>query len=105
MNCVPRLFAAGLARSAGLVAHRAIFGTQACATTCHQHVISQILANRMSKGLFAVPAILGFVVRHWAMVQVLRCQELNGELLPPLSALRVALAVYRADDDEGPDEP
>lgn len=34
-----------------------------------------------------------------------RCHELNGENLPSLSPLRVVLAVYRADDDEGPDEP
>lgn len=45
------------------------------------------------------------VLLHKERPLVHRCQELNGELLPPLGPLRVVLAVYRADDDEGPDEP
>eukprot|EP00913_Durusdinium_trenchii_P032124 g30082.t1 len=45
------------------------------------------------------------VLLHKERPLVHRCQELNGELLLPSGPLRVALAVYRADDDEGPDDP
>ncbi|CAE7241831.1 unnamed protein product [Symbiodinium natans] len=37
-----------------------------------------------------------------------RCQEINGEEVSPdtlASPLRLLLAIYRVDDDEGPDEP
>ncbi|CAJ1342195.1 unnamed protein product [Effrenium voratum] len=34
-----------------------------------------------------------------------RCHEVNGEVLQLTAPLRLALCVYRADDDEGPDEP
>lgn len=45
------------------------------------------------------------IITFFIIILFGRCQELDGEHLPHISPLRAILAVYRADDDEGPDEP